>query len=187
MPATFTGPHTCYQARCQLHIRSNLVISILLKDTSTCRGGAGTPTSDLLITRRPALPPEPQAARFSPKVCVMFLAKETQTQDMRQREVEYIATKLTGGGIEGRATQTCKGCWEVQVKTNPTRNNTKNTKKSKRQPRNYEQQLGKLVQELPRWCHMMHWVNGKKLCHCIVLFALPYHSKAALRGCERAV
>lgn len=61
----------------------------------------------------------------------MFLAKETQTQDIRQQEVEYIATKPTGGGIEtGRATQTFKGCLEVQVKTNPTRNNTKNIKKS---------------------------------------------------------
>lgn len=50
---------------------------------------------------------------------------------MRQQEVEYIATKPTGGGIEtGRATQTFKGCLEVQVKTNPMRNNTKNIKKS---------------------------------------------------------
>ena len=50
-------------ARCQLHIRSNLGFSILLKDTSTCSSaqpGAGIWTSDLLISSRPALPAELQ-------------------------------------------------------------------------------------------------------------------------------
>ena len=66
--ATFSHSHTysytngrgCH-ARCQLHIRSNLGFSILLKDTSTCSSaqpeGAEIRTSNILITRQPALPP----------------------------------------------------------------------------------------------------------------------------------
>ena len=41
-------------ARCQLHLRSNFVFSVLLKDTSTCssaqQGGVGIRASDPLIT-----------------------------------------------------------------------------------------------------------------------------------------
>ena len=53
------GCHT----RCQLHIRSNLGFSILLKDTSTCSSaqpGAGIWTSNLPITSQPALPAQLQ-------------------------------------------------------------------------------------------------------------------------------
>ena len=71
--ATFTHLHThsytdgrnCH-ARCQLHFRSNLGFSILLKDTSTC--SSAQQTSNLLITRRPALPPEIQLPR-----CFLYL------------------------------------------------------------------------------------------------------------------
>ena len=74
--ATFTHLHThsytdgrYRHARCQLHIRSNLGFSILLKDTSTCSSAQpGIQTSNLLITRRPALPPEIQLPQ-----CFLYL------------------------------------------------------------------------------------------------------------------
>ena len=58
----FISSHTevrgCH-VRCQLHIRSNLGFSILLRDSSTCSsaqpGGAGIRTSDLPITRLESL------------------------------------------------------------------------------------------------------------------------------------
>ena len=48
-----------HHARCQLHIRSNLGFSILLKDTSTCSSAqprAGIWTSDIPLTSQPARP-----------------------------------------------------------------------------------------------------------------------------------
>ena len=64
-----------HQRGYQLHIRSNLGFSILLKDTSTwgsAQPGAGIWTSNLPITNQPALPPELQPPSSPGTVIINF-------------------------------------------------------------------------------------------------------------------